>query len=126
MSLHIHSYKKFESNAVALAANHAEKLINDFEKFLEGKSSDVLHTMRITYTTSQSKCVEEYTLLKVFHMLKSSGCFIDYKVVKLKYGSRVNLTIQVSVPDSDDESECSDGCSLCCPEELQEDPITTS
>jgi len=119
MSLRLKHYRQFEAGVEESAMNQAEKLIADFDAYLESYEDDNKSpAVRIIYTTEQSKCVEEYTLLKVWHILKSSGFFLDYKVFKLKDRCRVVLNIELCEIESDDESDSDD--------EPQEDPIITS
>ena len=118
MSLRLKNYTKFDKGVEASAIIQAKKLIDDYEAFLGEQDDASPPAMRLIYTTDQSKVVEEYTLLKVWHILHGSGFFLDYKIFQLKDRVRVVLNIEVSeIDDSDDDSDDSDDSND------EEDPI---
>ena len=77
------NYEEWEKDRIQNAMDKAAQLIDDYKNGY----------ISFCYTTTQSKTVHEYELLKVWHILDSSNIFMDYKISKLKDKCRVQIDL---------------------------------
>lgn len=83
------SYLKWEAECIICAENEAQDLIDSFN---ETEDDDGL--LCSSYTSTQSKQVKLYTLMKVWHILNGSGLFMDYTVHKKKDTILVEIIVE--------------------------------
>ena len=77
-------YDEWENNRNTKALEWAQELIDEFN------NTEMYHK----YTCNQTKSVLEYTLMKVWHILNSSGIFMVHNIKKK--GTKCIVTISLS------------------------------
>jgi len=86
-TLNTTQYDEWENNRNAKALEWAQELIDEYN------NSEMYHQ----YKCNQTKSVLEYTLMKVWHILDSSGIFMVYKINKKNNQCIVNIRLQKNV-----------------------------
>ena len=80
-------YSKFDASVSKYAIKDAQELIDHYNR---GEFNYV-------YTTNQTKPVEEYKIMKVWHILSGSGIFFSHDIRKVrKDPQRIRVSIQMS------------------------------
>jgi hypothetical protein len=99
-TLSVKGYAKFDADNSKRAIEDAQELIAHYNR------GEFVYV----YTTNQSKPVEEYKLMKVWHIMSGSGIFFDHKITKCRnLPERIRVRISMSQQvqehwDSDDET----------------------
>jgi hypothetical protein len=78
-------YNQWEEDKNMNALFQAKELFDDY------KNNNIKY---VKYKTDQSNKVQEYILMKVWHILNGSGVFLDFKVYKKGMGCLVVIRLQ--------------------------------
>ena len=90
VTLNLNPYNRWEQTINILAEELAKELIEDYN---ENKKCVML-------TTIDTKEVQTYLMMKVWHILSGSGIFLDYTISKKKSKIIIDLHMSEDDPES--------------------------
>ena len=93
ITLNLNPYNRWEQTINILAEELAKELIKDYN---ENKKCVML-------TTIDTKEVQTYLMMKVWHILSGSGIFLDYTISKKKSKIIIDLHMSEQDPESIDD-----------------------
>lgn len=92
-TLSLKGYAEFDAGVTKKAIEDAEELITCYNR----------GEYNYSYTTNQTKPVEDYKLMKVWHIMSGSGIFFTHTVTKVRKDppTRIRVRIMMSrqIPD---------------------------